>query len=662
VETAEVEAKAPHELEPVERASAPYPDLARYLAEAAELEPATPREARERARAARRDLDRARRGLDLLGVLAQVGLAAACLGLALALVPPTMLPGRALLARLGIGLSPAGLLAYVDGLLALALGAMLTRLVLGIADLEVRRVQVTVISAATLLLAAAAREVAGTVLLVGLALGSCLQVFTSWKRRYKLATLAWLEAEPDATDAVLREVRAARGPMAHARLGIPRFGEPGYRRAFRVRRSKKRTRTELVAAPAGVRPPRGVAWVEVARRDPRVDLSSLDEFFVCCFLGGAQDTSAFDFLLAPSVAYLDLVSPKGRTLRALVLACVAEAGELAGRPVLVVDAVFGRDGGGVGSARDDDRFLRREIEAYARSIGFAAVLYATTPTNSRPRAFLRTLLADDVGEPTRLRCHLTVEDRPLKLELFGRREGGGSVYGTLIGETLGGAGAYATRGRVTGRLVRLQEEAVSERGWELLEPWEESAEEEVLHQMTSLVRSPLGARLVERALARRYDPSRVFKMRELAAVAAGAPPEVPSEELARAFLEEREASYAGFREKFLAGLEGARREFVRGWMARRIGADLDALRWIDRVLAAPAAGACLRLEGELRAWRKLVSRYRLEPTPAQLARATGLEERVGSAARRVQEAEARRRRWLGPIQDRIERWNRGRYS
>jgi hypothetical protein len=573
-----------------------------------------------------------------------------------------MLPGRALLARLGVELSPSGLLAYVDGLLALALGAMLTRLVLGIADLEVRRVQIMVIGAATLLLAAAAREVAGAVLLVGLALGASLQAFTSLKRRYKLATLAWWEAEPDAVAAAQREVRAARGPMAHARLGIPRFGEPGYCRAFRVRRSKKRARTELVAAPVGARPPRGMARVEVARRDPRVDLSSLDEFFVCCFLGGAQDTSAFDFLLAPSVAYLDLVSPRGRTLRALVLACVAGEGELQGRPVLVVDAVFGRDGGGVGSARDDDQFLRREIEAYARSIGFAAVLYSTTPTNSRPRAFVRTLLTDGVGEQTRLRCRLTVEGRPLKLELFGRREGGGSVYGTLIGETLGGAGAYATRGRVTGRLVRLQEGAVAERGWELLESWEEKAEEEVLHQMTSLARSPIGTRLVERALAQRYDPSRVFKMRELAAVAAGAPPEVPSEELARAFLAAREASYAGFREKFLAGLEGARRELVCAWMARRLAADLDALRWIDRAPEAPADRGCHPLRDELRAWRKLVSRYRLEPTPAQLARAAALEERVRTAARRAQEAEARRRRWLGPIQDRIERWNRGRYS
>ncbi len=246
----------------------------------------------------------------------------------------------------------------------------------------------------------------------------------------------------------------------HEELCINAFDDPLYRRCFSVTSYKKRRVVTAIPAPEtdDYLPPESTVRVEIWKRDPWRDLSSIKEFFTCCFLGGSQDSGIFDFMMSKSLSMLDMVSSKGRTIRVLLMACIQKENR---KPILVVNAVFGREGGLIGSINDDNRFIRDQIEAYARYVGFECVLYNVTPTNKRPGLFVDFIKSDVGGDPKRFNCRLTSTKDPLKLEIFNRKRPGGNLYLTLFLEIMGITDNYAVRGKILAYSVDLKMSSLS---------------------------------------------------------------------------------------------------------------------------------------------------------------------------------------------------------
>jgi hypothetical protein len=278
----------------------------------------------------------------------------------------------------------------------------------------------------------------------------------SIKRNMKISTSELMMYDPERYGVYLN-TKSSELLEFHQKLGIANFDSPIYQRSFRVTSFKKKRGIEPdpIANPTRSLPPKGTVRVEVWKRDPLRDLSSIYEFLVCCFLGGSQDASAFDFMMSKSLTMLDMVSPKGRTIRVLLMACVQRQGSEE-KPVLVVNAVFGREGGLVGSLKDDDPFIGQQIEAYARFTGFEKIIYNLTSTNKRPRLFIDYLKEHVKHSPVRSKCRLTSTASPIKLEIFNRREPISNLYVTLFLEMMNLTNNYATQGKVLGFLVDLK--------------------------------------------------------------------------------------------------------------------------------------------------------------------------------------------------------------
>lgn len=345
---------------------------------------------------------------------------------------------------------PVALYPWADTLLELFTAAVMTKMLATMLDLEFLRVQQGAVVLVTALMVAVhpdgwpvALAVGALVSALGLGLRSC-------RRRAKLADLAWMLDAPreGGGGEWLRAQLTGRHAVTRARLhqlGLRGFDHPGYRRSYRV---TGRQPTITPAAPdrgTASRSAKKTVRAQVWARDPWTDLSSLREFFVCCFLGGSQDASAFDFLRAPALSMLDLVSPRGRALRVLLMAC-----EDADGPLLVCNAVFGREGGLVGSRRADDAFVRAELEAYARFAGFSRLFVQTCVTNTRPRLFVRELARLPEARAGGTTCRLIGDPDPVKVEAFDRRAPGSNLYGMLVAEMMGASDLFATQGTLRG--------------------------------------------------------------------------------------------------------------------------------------------------------------------------------------------------------------------
>lgn len=343
-----------------------------------------------------------RRGTRLLGRGARAGLGVALLGF---------------LAVLGGAPVPGVVLAGVPALLR---GGALGLVTAGLSDLETRWIQFAVLGACGGLLALASPGDAGAVVLATVAGALWLLAGRRARKVARVATLAWLEA--GAT-----------------------LGDPGRW----VRRLGTRTEGRGPAPPFP-RAFEGGEGVRLWSRHPVEDLGTLEELGVCCFLGGAQEASAFDFLLDPAIEMLDVFRKGRRVLRALLMHAVDEAGAR----VLVVNAVFGADRGVVGSAAADDAFLLGALRRLAREAGVAHLLVHAAPTNTRPRRFVSTLRRRRIGTPGSLRLRLAAAGPPVKLEIFDRGADAGAV-GVLLRELVRGSDPYARSGRVEGLLVDL---------------------------------------------------------------------------------------------------------------------------------------------------------------------------------------------------------------
>lgn len=272
------------------------------------------------------------------------------------------------------------------------------------------------------------------------------------KRRMKVSALELMVYDPQRYGVYLNTKRSDLLEF-HKELGVALFDNPAYQRSFKITSFKKKRAIEPVPIENATMPlpPKGTVRVEVWKRDPLRDLSSIYEFFICCFLGGSQDASAFDFMVAKSLTMLDMVSPKGRTIRVLLMACVLKEGNDE-KPVLVVNAVFGHEGGLIGSIKDDNPFIEQQIEAYARFAGFERIIYNLTPTNKRPRLFVDYLKGSAKSSPVRTKCRLTSMDNLIKLEIFNRREPISNLYFMLFLEIMNLTNNYATKGKILGFL------------------------------------------------------------------------------------------------------------------------------------------------------------------------------------------------------------------
>lgn len=326
-------------------------------------------------------------------------------------------------------------------------------------DLETRYVQYGALLLVTGLFAVAAPPTASVTVALGF-LFALAFAFSKWaKGRMKANVLRLMVHNPVGFSGYLADRR--QDVLAyHQALGIQRFDDQTYRRCFQTLATKKRRKARVVGCRASPGeeglPAAGQVRVEIWRRNPLSDLSSIRELGVCCFLGGSQEASAFDFMLSKSVTMMDFLSSKGRVARALLMACVTEE-EGQEVPLLVANAVFGREGGVVGSLHDDNAFVREQIEAYARFAGFGSVLYNVAPANVRPRAFVQHLRREVGGPPQEIVCRLTSTRDPIKLEVFGRKEPAGNVYLMHLLDLMNHTDNYATRGRVRGYRVTLDD-------------------------------------------------------------------------------------------------------------------------------------------------------------------------------------------------------------
>ncbi len=270
------------------------------------------------------------------------------------------------------------------------------------------------------------------------------------KHQMKLSALELMMHDPDGFGSYINR-KNKKLLKVHKSFGISMFDFPEYYRRFNIKSMKKK-RVVTPDSSGGKRsmyPPKGMVQVEIWQRNPIRDLSSIQEFFICCFLGGAQDSSAFEFIMSKSLTMLDMVSPRGRTIRVLLMACVYER-----KPVLAVNAVFGREGGLIGSLSDDNRFILDQIEAYARFTGFEKVIYNTTPTNKRPWLFIDYVedhfRRNGKNHPERIKCRLTNPKDLIKLEIFNRSNPVSNIYIMLLLEIMNLTDNYAVNGRVTG--------------------------------------------------------------------------------------------------------------------------------------------------------------------------------------------------------------------
>jgi hypothetical protein len=157
------------------------------------------------------------------------------------------------------------------------------------------------------------------------------------------------------------------------------------------------------------------------------------------------------------------------------------------------------------------------------------------------------------------------------------------------------------------------------------------AEVEEVARRLALAPPHLLGRLAERAVTERYDALKVFKWGELhahleASRAAGAGLEARA--LAASFVAAKHVSYEGFRERFLAGLEGARRAAVLQGIEGQLAAVFAELLYPERI---PVAVPLEMREAEaeaLAAYEKLLRTHRLELPVA-------LSERVGRHGARL---------------------------
>ncbi len=317
-------------------------------------------------------------------------------------------------------------------------------------DLEIRFIQYAIITIVTVFFVAINP---GLYLIPSVTAGFYMVLITlsrAAKKCMKLSTLELMLHDPEGFGNYI-EKKEHTVCTHHRKLGIGLFDDPVYTRAFRVKSTKKQKiiKPAPTAEDSGVYPPKGMVRVEIWKRDPLRDLSSIQEFFICCFLGGAQDASAFEFMMCKSLTMLDMVSPKGRTARVLLMACVTDSA-----PILVVNAVFGREGGLIGSITDDNSFIHEQVEAYARFTGFEKIIYNATPTNKRPILFLSYLekyFKSIAGSgPVRIQSSLTSTQDRIKLEIFNRRNPISNVYLMLCLEIMNLTDNYAHKGKITG--------------------------------------------------------------------------------------------------------------------------------------------------------------------------------------------------------------------
>ena len=344
----------------------------------------------------------------------------------------------------------------VNSLIQIFMGSLLTKLFCALVDLETKYVQYAVLVCIAILFLISNPESSFSILSVSSFFIFFITFSRHAKSKFKVHALALMVTNPDQFHDYLRD-KDTKLLTLYKENGISRFDDPSYKRTFSVKTFKKKQQIEATSTPmpTNLLPSGKTVRAEIWKREPYRDLSSIHEFFVCCFLGGSQDASVFDFILSKRVTMLDLVSPKGRTIRALMMACLA--GERSDcRPVLVVNAVFGREGGLVGAGNDDNAFIKQQIEAYARFAGFTQVLYNQIATNKRPRLFIEYLQKQIDTKTTRLKCRLFPSPDRIKLEIFNRREPRANVYLMLLLEIMNLTDNYASKGKVSGITVDLR--------------------------------------------------------------------------------------------------------------------------------------------------------------------------------------------------------------
>ena len=245
-----------------------------------------------------------------------------------------------------------------NSLVQIFIVALLTKLFCVLVDLETKYVQYAILLGITALFIATNPE--STTVILGIS--TFFIFFVTFSRqvkiKFKVDALALMLSNKGRFEEYLQH-KDSQLLTLYKKNDIAFFDNPSYKRTFNVKNFKKKQQIYAIAIPSSpnMLPSNKTVRVEIWARDPYRDLSSIQEFFVCCFLGGSQDASIFDFILSKRVAMLDLVSPKGRTIRVLMMACLAGKGSDC-RPILVVNAVFGREGGLVGSTSDDNAFIQ----------------------------------------------------------------------------------------------------------------------------------------------------------------------------------------------------------------------------------------------------------------------------------------------------------------